>query len=766
MVVKQYGAMPNRERFAMSRLQVCVLCMGAALWLCSSAVGLDAQRAFDEVFGAEAKQVKASHSAKEEARFAAKLLESAGTLSDSPALKKLVLENAYEFGLRSADGCVSAAAAGRQLAEADANTADEWDKKVLDALQRRYSLAASADKRAAAEELLSELRAEAQKELEAGHTDEAVKVLRQAGWIANASAPDQAEALQAELKAAMAQAALEARMAGYRNRLKANPGDAAARAGLIDAYLRDLDDPNEAAKLVDSTVSESLRTYVPMAVRPPEELAYQACKEMGDWYRSLADRSVPFVKEAMLRRADGYYARFQEKYSKEDALSLVVKLAREKVQAELAKLAGASAPAAPAGSGAGPDEWRDMIKFTDFTRINGGGAWKWDGTCVRSTRAKPGDLIVSAAGIGAHEANITLTRIGGTDGIWLFFSVNGHSPFLEAGTQKHPSWTLMGLDDKVLARGQRAIFFPRRKTSIQIRAIPHGSSISINVSQDGKSVLAWKGPASEFRKDDRLDGIGFNEGQFAVISWLVRGPVRFAPHIMSPPWDRESSAWVPRNIMDLAKKRHATKERVDQSRMTEIELTKLNGNEPVTYSYNVDQWHAAERRVIVEKAQNLTNLLPLYGIPTRRLNVKDCPNLKSLQGIQGMMPCEIEIRNCPLITDLPELRGMDLTDLRLEGLPDLKDLDELKGMPISFLSLNDSRCDFPLGEVVKTLPLRTICLGGKEWKNLAERKDLVAALKEKPTLVEVKGANPRDGFDKALADEIIDACRVLREKTK
>ena len=764
MVVKQYGAMPNRERFAMSRLQVCGLCMGAALWLCSSAVGLDAQRSFDEVFGAEAKQVKASHSAKEEARFAAKLLESAGTLSDSPALRTLVLENAYEFGLRSADGCVTAAAAGRQLAEADANTADQWNKKVLETLQRRYSLAASADKRAAAEELLAELRAEAQKELEAGHTDEAVKVLRQAGWIASASAPDQAEALQAELKAAMAQAALEARMAGYRNRLKAKPGDAAARAGLIDAYIRDLDDPNEAAKLIDSSVSESLRTYVPMAVRPPEELAYQACKEMGDWYRSLADRSVPSVKEAMLRRADGYYAQFQEKYSKEDALSLVVKLAREKLQAELAKLAGASAPAAPAGSGAGPEEWRDMIKFTDFTRVSGG-AWKWDGTCVRATRAKPGDLVVSAAGIGVHEANITLTRIGGTDGIWLFFSVNGHAPFLVAGTQKNPSWTLLGLDDKVLARGPRPVFFPRRKSNIQIRAIPQGASISINVSQDGKSVLSWKGPASAFKKQERLDGIGFNEGQFAVLSWLVRGPVRFSPHIMSPPWDRESSAWVPRNVMDLAKKRRATKERVDQSRMTEVEFNKLNGNEPVTYSYTVDQWQAGERRVIVEKAQNLTNLLPLYGVQARRLHVKDCPNLKSLQGIQGMFPCEVEIKNCPLITDLPELRGMDLTDLRLEGLPDLKDLDELKNMPISFLSLNGSRCDFPLGEVVKTLPLRAIFLQGKEWKNLAERKDLVAALKEKPTLVEIRGAG-RDGFDKALADEIIDACRALREKTK
>jgi len=749
----------------MSRLQVCGLCMGAALWLCSSAVGVDAQRAFDEVFGAEAKQVKASHSAKEEARFAAKLLESAGTLSDSPALRTLVLENAYEFGLRSADGCVSAAAAGRQLAEADANTADQWNKKVLETLQRRYSLAASADKRAAAEELLPELRAEAQKELQAGHADEAVKVLRQAGWIASASAPDQAEALQAELKAAMAQAALEEKMEGYRTRLKAAPGDAAARAGLIDAYIRDLDNPAEAAKLVDSTVGEPLRTYVPMAILPPAELADQACKEMGDWYRSLADRSVPLVKEAMLRRADGYYAQFQEKYSKEDAQSLVVKLAREKVQAELAKLAGASAPAGPAGAAAGPEEWRDMIKFTDFTRVSGG-AWKWDGTCVRSTKAKPGDLAASAAGIGVHEANITLTRIGGTDGIWLFFSVDGYAPYLEAGTKKYPTWTLLGLDDKVLARGPRPVFYPRRKANIQIRAVPQGANVSINVSQDGKSVLAWKGPASVFKKQERIDGIGFNEGQFAVISWLVRGPVRFDPSRITPPWERESTAWVPRSIMDLAKKRHATKERADQNRMTEIELNKLNGNEPVTYSYNVDQWNAADRQLTVEKAQNLTNLLPLYGIGVRGLHVRDCPSLKSLQGIQGMMPSYVEIKDCPLITDLPELRGMDLTGLRLDGLPDLKDLDELKDMPISFLSLKNSRCDFPLGEVVKTLPLRTICLEGKEWKNLSERKDLVAALKEKPTLVEIKGANPRDGFDKALVDEIIDACRALREKAK
>jgi hypothetical protein len=765
VAAKQDSAMPNGERFAMSRLQVCGLCMGAALWLCSSAVGVDAQRAFDEVFGAEAKRVKASGSAKEEAHFAAKLLESAGTLSDSPALRTVVLEKAYELGLRSADGCVTAAAAGRQLAEADANTAEEWDKKVLEALQRRCQFAASADKRAAAEELLPELRAEAQKELEAGHADEAVKVLRQAVGIATASVPDQAEALQAELKAAMAQAALEEKMEGYRTRLKAAPGDAAARAGLIDAYIRDLDDPNEAAKLVDSTVGEPLRTYVPMAILPPAELADQACKEMGDWYRSLADRSVPFVKESMLRRADGYYAQFQEKHSQEDAQSLVVKLAREKVHAELAKLAGVSEATGPVRAAAGPDEWRDMIKFTDFTRVSGG-AWKWDGTCVRSTRAKPGDLAMSAVGIGPHESNITLTRLTGTDGIWLFFSVNGHLPFLAAGTQKNPSWTLMGLDDKVLARGQRAIFFPRRKTSIQIRAIPQGTNVSINVSQDGKSVLSWKGPASAMKKDDRPDGIGFNEGQFVVLGWLVRGPLRFLPHILTPPWDRESSAWVPRNIMDLAKKRRATRERVDRDRMTEIELNKLNGNEPVTYSYTVDQSNAAERRLTVEKAQNLTNLLPLYGVEARRLYVRDCPNLKSLQGIQGMMPCEIEIRNCPLITDLPELRGMDLTDLRLDGLPDLKDLDELKDMPISFLSLKNSRCDFPLGEVVKTLPLRTICLEGKEWKNLSERKDLVAALKEKPTLVEIKGANPRDGFDKALVDEIIDACRVLREKAK
>jgi len=73
--------------------------------------GLD--KDFEMLFGPEAAKVAATPDGRDDAAFAEKVLAVARTADKTPPLQAMLCEKAYEYGMRHAAGCATAAAALR-----------------------------------------------------------------------------------------------------------------------------------------------------------------------------------------------------------------------------------------------------------------------------------------------------------------------------------------------------------------------------------------------------------------------------------------------------------------------------------------------------------------------------------------------------------------------------------------------------------------------------------------------------------------------------
>src|SRR4051812_28044275 len=76
-----------------------------------------AVKTYQSLFGAEEKRVTTTSSTRDDAQFAASLMEKAKSLTDDPALVEVVYTKAYEFGVKDPEGYALAIEAARQMAE-------------------------------------------------------------------------------------------------------------------------------------------------------------------------------------------------------------------------------------------------------------------------------------------------------------------------------------------------------------------------------------------------------------------------------------------------------------------------------------------------------------------------------------------------------------------------------------------------------------------------------------------------------------------------
>ena len=95
--------------------------VGAGATAGAGGAGLD--KDFEMLFGVEAAKVGATPDGRDDAAFAEKVLAVARTADKTPPLQAMLCEKAYEYGMRHAAGCATAAAAMRLLASKDASKA-------------------------------------------------------------------------------------------------------------------------------------------------------------------------------------------------------------------------------------------------------------------------------------------------------------------------------------------------------------------------------------------------------------------------------------------------------------------------------------------------------------------------------------------------------------------------------------------------------------------------------------------------------------------
>jgi hypothetical protein len=309
----------------------------------SPAAEVDPARFLEALFGEEARKTLASADTKDDANFAAKLIESAAALKETPKFQTILCEKAYEFGIKDPLGYPSAVAAMKLLAEAAPDRKAASLEKLLNVYLLQHKRASVPERAKLTPALMETTVAVADNRADAGKRPEALALYRQAAALAEEMKSDRVDDIWRKIKAITSRQEKERKATDLRQRLEKSPQERPLRLALIQAYLVELDSPTEAAKYVDASCDEATRTFVPLAARPLAEVPEAACPQLGDWYRSLSASASPEGRTAMLTRAKTCYARYLGLHADQDASLQKAKTALEEVKRELEKIEMAAA---------------------------------------------------------------------------------------------------------------------------------------------------------------------------------------------------------------------------------------------------------------------------------------------------------------------------------------------------------------------------------------------------------------------------------------
>jgi len=310
----------------------CAALLGAS----AGSLSADAAKDFQELFGREAAKVAATAPTKDDAEFAAALLDAAKTLDSRKGLQLLVYEKAADFGARDLAGSETALKAMQQMIGAVPARREEWHEKLLGVYQFRFRRSKAKQRVQAANQLLEQLQVVAEGALARGKTGEAGELFRRALRLAERLRSPQRKEIASRLKAAAAGEAAARKRTALELRLKAIPDSVGIREALIRLYLTEPNGPAKAAKLLSEGLSEELRTYVPLAAKPVTDVPAAACLELARWFEKLAETAAATSRATALRRAGGYYQQFLSAHKTNDVSRLKAKVALSKIEKELA----------------------------------------------------------------------------------------------------------------------------------------------------------------------------------------------------------------------------------------------------------------------------------------------------------------------------------------------------------------------------------------------------------------------------------------------
>jgi formylglycine-generating enzyme required for sulfatase activity len=244
--------------------------------------------------------------------WAEALLKAADGLQSKPKAQIRLYEAAYQHGMKSAKGLPPAIRAARLVLDAAPQKPREWHNKLLAALNRDWQAADRGRKKQAAEAYAEQMVATADELVEMGATSPAIQLYSDALRLARYYAPEVSEEAAEKLKDVRERERLEREADQCRGILTSSPGNTAVREKLIYLLVVELDKPAEAKELLTGDVSQTLRTYVPLATMEVEQVAKECCLELGDWYESLAGKAPAGGKAKALARAKAYFERFVE----------------------------------------------------------------------------------------------------------------------------------------------------------------------------------------------------------------------------------------------------------------------------------------------------------------------------------------------------------------------------------------------------------------------------------------------------------------------
>lgn len=253
---------------------------------------------------------------------AAGLLKAAAKIKDL-SVRAALCEKAFEYGMAGPRGYGSAIGALNMLDAAAPTRAETWRTKRIEVYRQIYSRGPRKDRLKNARVLVAAEVAEAKRLVKAQQWLRALVLYRQAHGTARAMKLADEKHIHAQIRRTQDLQKFHARLDALKEAVAKDPSNTREREELVMLYLVGLDSPDEAARHLNATCAELLRTNVAMAAKPAAELADRDFFTLGKWYFSLAQGS-PIAEHAvlMLVRAKENLERYLEVQTKMDATRL------------------------------------------------------------------------------------------------------------------------------------------------------------------------------------------------------------------------------------------------------------------------------------------------------------------------------------------------------------------------------------------------------------------------------------------------------------
>ncbi len=295
--------------------------------------------------------------------FAEKLSRAAAGAVDDPAFRVYLYDKVCIFGLRVSKSCKLVHQALTMLDSRAPELRNQWDEYRLKLLCKIYALTRPAERKSMGENLVVQLIAIGNNRAEAGLWSEAAELYRQA--VKTTGLLRSPQKYRAEAK--LAHATHMKNVDEICRKLDQDPDNHKLRTSAIDTYLGLLDQPAVARALLNPSVGEVYRIYVPLAAKDSQQLASAVLLELGNWYKTMARKAPPTTKPTLARRAVKYYRSYLHNLRQEGATVAALQATKAEINTELKRV----------GLGKLPDEvvFRDPVVQKAFNRAVD---WLWN----------------------------------------------------------------------------------------------------------------------------------------------------------------------------------------------------------------------------------------------------------------------------------------------------------------------------------------------------------------------------------------------------
>ncbi len=298
-----------------------------------------ARKTFKQLYADRLAAVTRSVQFTDDLELAKELILAATQSQKSPQFAHVLASNAAILASKNPAGYQTAAQAWHIVANADPANALKYKAAAADLIRKSYIHARDPERTRIASNVIAAYSELAKLYLDNKQYAQAVSAYQVAYRQALAVKSGIAPFIKRNLDTAVAAKRVQRQLEAEKNKLKRNPNDANAAKQLIHLYLVELDDPQSALPYTIIATDTSTRNNINLTKSLLTSLTETQIIQLADWRLQLASTATTNrSRAAMLIHADKYYTHFLGKGSTNAFLNSKVRLARTRIQKQLAAL--------------------------------------------------------------------------------------------------------------------------------------------------------------------------------------------------------------------------------------------------------------------------------------------------------------------------------------------------------------------------------------------------------------------------------------------